>query len=194
MAVIAVDCDDVLVRTADYFVRAYNDTYGTAVDYETHHLASYDGEWESGDEAEFADRLEFLRNSRAYRQLGLSDEAKSVLQQLSVSHTLHLVTARLDREKDDTFAMLDRDVPGVFTEFHFVGWSGSKGEAVKSIGADYLIDDNVKHLESALQAGLPDNGAILFGDYPWNRQPPEDKRIFRCRDWLSVLERIGSRE
>ena len=184
--IIAIDCDEVLVPTAEYFVDAYNDQYGTEVDFQTQHLEDPTGSWQASGFDELLERLEAIRDTEAYRALGISDEARVVLARLATNYDLHLVTARQPHEEDDTRHMLERDAQGLFRGVHFVGFEGSKGQIVKELGARMLIDDSPRHLEDGLANGLPGDGAILFGEFPWNRQDPSDDRIVRMESWSAV--------
>lgn len=186
--VIAVDCDDVLVRTTPYFVSAYNQKYGTNVPLNDAHIMSE--ELWGADTEEVVRRIGDLVFTDEYKALGTSPEETEVLKELSKHHDLHLVTARKEEERETTKAMLDRDLPGVFTSLDLVGWQGSKGEVCKRIGADVLIDDNARHLHNAIEHGLPKNGAILFGDYPWNKVDSTHQDLTYCLDWFSVQKVI----
>ncbi len=66
----------------------------------------------------------------------------------------------------------------------------TKTEILQSIGADFLIDDQLKHCISAADAGI---GAVLFGAYPWNRVDTLPRGVTRCSDWSAVLEYFDGR-
>lgn len=186
--VIAVDCDDVLVPTMAFFVDAYNKKYGTNVQIQRLHEEDYDG-WGVARDV-LLERLGGLQNTDDYRSLGPSEDEAEVLQDLAKAHELHVVTARNVHEAELTQAVLDRDVPGVFASLELVGNAGSKGEVCKRLNADILIDDNLHHLKDAIQLGLPPEGAILFGDYPWNSQDVTPTSLTRCKDWKAVGKEI----
>lgn len=186
--IIAIDCDDVLVATTPFFIDAYNREYGTAIT-----LADANNEspelWQA-DTEEIARRLAALTETEAYRMLGPVPEEVAVLRELSKHHELRLVTARKEQEREMTQAMLDRDLAGVFTSMEFVGWTGSKGEVCKRLGADVLVDDNVRHLKNAIELGLPTQGALLFGDYEWNAVDHAVEGLTRCGSWQDVHRAI----
>lgn len=190
MAIIAIDFDEVLVPTAHYFVDAYNNKYGTRVDFEDQHLQQASGSWEARDDEELLARLELLRNTSAYRSIAIAEEDREVLHRLSRDHELHLVTARMPREERDSREVIERDVPGVFRDIHFVGFSGSKGAVVSELGADFLVDDSVRHLQDAIALGLSKDGAILFGDFPWSRDIEASSGFVRCNSWTEVEKRV----
>jgi len=183
--VIAIDCDDVLMATTPYFVGAYNAKYGTSVSVENSHL---DGEdvWGVSRDVQVA-RLDELTHTEEYFNLTPTPEEVSVLNELSAAHSLHLVTARKPEELQLTQTILNRDLPNIFTSFDFVGWTGSKGEVCERIGAHVLIDDSVRNLVDAFKHGVPIEGLMLFGDYPWNQEIPDYLAgVKRCRDWNEV--------
>lgn len=188
--VIAVDCDDVLVRTTPFFIDAYNAAYGTSVNL-THAHDLHHSVW-GGDAAEdVLEKLNKLIETESYKNLGPSLHEIESLRRLSKRHSLHLVTARKPEEREGTQAMLDRDLPGVFVSLDFVGWGGSKGEVCKRIGADILIDDSARHLHDAVEKGLPAGGAILFGEYPWNHDDKAHEDLRHCADWYEVERVVG---
>src|SRR5688572_2869352 len=124
--VIAVDCDDVLVRTTPFFLDAYNAKYGTSVtlaETQDEHLPS----WNAAPEV-VNQRWVGLMDTDGYRQLGPDPEVATILRELAKHHELHLITARMEEEREFTAEMLERELKGVFTSMEFVGWTGSKGE------------------------------------------------------------------
>lgn len=189
--VIAVDCDDVLVATTPFLVDAYNAMYGTSVALKDSHNTDDYKIWGANRELQ-VQRLDELMMTDEYSALGPVEDEVDILNRLSDYHALHLVTARKPEEHELTQAMVDRDLPDVFESLDFVGWTGSKGEVCKRIGADVLIDDSVRHLHDALQWGLPKGHAILFGDYPWNDVDPATlKGIRRCLNWQEVEQVVS---
>ena len=187
--VIAVDCDDVLIRTTPFFVDAYNRQYGTKVTLDKAHVG--DEIWET-DRATLDGRFAELMETEEYKTLAPSADEIAVLTALSKDHELHVITARRPHERETTQLVLDTYLPGVFTSLELVGFTGSKGEVCERINADILIDDNLRHLEDAIKHGLPKEGAILFGDYAWNI---DSKGSFtRCHTWAEVqkeIDRLG---
>ena len=186
--VIAVDCDDVLVRTTPYFVHAYTQTYGGAVTLDRAHDADY-GMWGT-DKLTLEKRLAELMETDEYKSISPTAEEVEVLSEMSRHHELHVITARRPHERELTQHMLDTYLPGVFTSLELVGFTGSKGEVCQRIGADVLIDDNLRHLEDAVREGLPQSGALLFGDYPWTAYESIPEGLTRCLNWADVAKEI----
>jgi len=184
--VIAVDCDDVLVRTTPYFVDTYNQKYGTNATLAQANDTAFEI-W-NADEQTQVDRWTQLTYTEGYKALRPDPEEATILRQLAVNHELHLVTARKEEERSFTQEMLERELPGVFTSMEFVGWTGSKGEVCERLKADVLIDDNARHLHNAIERQrLSKSGAILFGDYPWNAADSMHDALTHCLDWPSVM-------
>ena len=189
--VIAVDCDDVLVSTAPYFVDTYNNTYGTSGTLEYAHSPD-PSVWGASEEV-IVERWFGMTRTDGYKGLSPDPYEVKVLRNLAKIHELHLVTARREEEREFTQTMLDKHLDGVFTSMKFVGWEGSKGDVCRALRADILIDDNFRHLVSARDCGV--SGLLWFGDYPWQTEDLSDMPIVRCRDWCEVeaeIERIAS--
>lgn len=189
--VIAIDCDDVLVSTTQYFIAAYNIKFGTSISLNNAHSGGEEI-WQADQELQLK-RLDELTLTDEYLKIAPSPEEIAVLKELSKVHSLHLVTARKPEELQRTQQMIERDLPGVFTSIDLVGWTGSKGEVCKRIGADVLIDDSARHLHNAIEhQGLSKSGAILFGKYPWNEADSSHEALTHCYDWASVKQVIDS--
>lgn len=188
--VIAVDCDDVLLQTTPYFVATYNKLYGTKTTLAQSQASSADV-W-GADFETLNQRWADMTQRDDYKQLGPSPQTAATLRELAKHHELHLVTARHERERHFTEAMLERELAGVFTDMHFVGWGNSKGVVCQAIGANVLVDDNATHLQDAIHHGLSAHAAILFGNYPWNeeyRQRNQTELVF-CSNWFEVQHRV----
>lgn len=189
--IIAVDCDDVLIRTTPFFINAYNRKYGTSVTLEQAHNVDDKKLW-GVDKETLEGRLAELMETDEYKSLRPSREEGAILTELSKHHELHVITARRAHERELTQLMLDTYLPNVFTSLELVGFTGSKGEVCERIHADVLIDDNARHIEDAIQHGLPAQGGILFGDYPWNTQPDPSTGLTECHSWSDVEEEINN--
>ncbi len=185
--IIAVDMDDVLALHAEAFVEFSNKHYGTDLTKET-----YDERWANlwhvdNDEIERR-ALEFHtpENIAAY---GRIDEAVPALKKLCETYELVIVTARSKNAIEATYAWLDKHFPGIFSGVHFVpiwepGNTVTKAQICREIGAEYLIDDVVRHCDLAMQGGIQ---ALLFGNYNWNRGEIEPG-VVRVQNWTAVQE------
>lgn len=190
---IAVDVDDVLAASAEGWVRHSNQRWGTHLtvdDYQENWGAMWQVEYE-----EFLRRRDQLFDERVIQTFEPYIEAKAVLVELSKRYKLVITTSRNSVLREDTLDWLNEHFGNVFQEIHLAGiydtgdpeaHKRTKGELLQSIGADFLIDDQPKHCLAAAESGI---SAVLFGDYPWNRDIGElPDRVTRCHDWAAVLE------
>jgi hypothetical protein len=67
----------------------------------------------------------------------------------------------------------------------------TKGEQYRQLGADYVIDDYLKHCVAGVQEGTE---AVLFGNFPWNQSDKLPEGVARCKDWVAVLEHFRGKE
>lgn len=187
--VIAIDCDDVLVPSTETIVDLYNKRFGTNVTYARAHQSGNEEWGASRDETER--RIHEVQLSDEYAEIIPFPEAVSSVRQLAeAGHELHMVTARDSKLLRVTETMLEKYFDdGVLTTLEHVGFGGTKGDICKKLGADVLIDDNLKHLEYAAGCGV---GLLLwFGRYPWQGDTGTTTvGIKRCGDWREVTEEI----
>jgi uncharacterized HAD superfamily protein len=195
---IAIDIDDVLSRSAEGFIAFTNKQWGHSLTPD-----DYQEEWALvwGVELE-----EAIRRSIVYHASGVvgdylpHEAAMPVLKRLAKHYDLVVVTSRRQVLRPETDAWIERHFPGIFKELHYAGiWDDysdkqrltaaikqTKAEVCRELGADYLIDDQIKHCIGAAEAGIP---AILFGNYKWNREPKVlPKQVVRAHHWDEVAE------
>lgn len=197
---IAVDIDDVLARQVEGLVAFSNQRWGTALT-----VDDYDEDWGvmwGVDLEERTRRAAEFHNLPISRSYGCVEGAYEVLQRLSSQHHLIIATSRRLQMKADTFEWLDDHFPGIFSrdDIYFTGiWDSAsehsaaktKGELIEKIGADVLIDDQLKHCLAVAETG---RRALLFGVYNWNRQTVLPAGVERVVDWVEVekaIERIA---
>lgn len=189
--IIAIDCDDVLIESTVFLVDAYNAKFGTHVAIERAHDSNSD-EWGTTDRGEILGRLSALQHTPEYAQVQPISEAIKAVVELSKVHELHLITARDMSVEKVTMAMLKQYLEGCFTTMEHVGKDRSKGSVCRTLGADILIDDNMKHLVDALAQGMPSGGALHFGDYPWNRTETLPDGVTACANWDAVVQEVNT--
>lgn len=177
--VIAVDCDDVLVASTEMLVTEYNKKYGTDISLLTAHDHGVD-QWQVRDIQTVIDRLTDIQIAH---NVEILEGAVDQLRRLADIHELHIITARPIETELVTLRLVENSFKNIFTSIEHVGHEGSKGEVCARLGADVLVDDNLKHIEEALKYGV--SSGIWFGDYPWQKQeiPPF---IVRCKNWAEV--------
>lgn len=189
---IAVDIDDVLAAYAQDWVSFSNKNWGTNLS-----VADYHEHWAKVwgvDEENWKTRASYYFENADVSNLAHDQDAKSVLELLSVRYHIVVVTSRVDKFKKDSINWINRHYNGIFREIHFAGlWDeldvnthlNTKAELVSQIGADFLIDDQLKHCISAAEAGVT---SLLFGDYPWNQTTKKlPTGVTRVNNWDEVL-------
>lgn len=185
---IAVDCDDVLAFHAAAFVEFSNERYGTTLAPEEYdeNWANLWGEIEWDEIERRATEFHTPEITLAYAKI---TEAELVLAALKERYRLVIVTARPKQLIQPTHEWLGQHHADVFDEVHFVPiWEPNntvtKADICKQIGANYLIDDSVKHCNIAAAGGIK---ALLFGEYRWNRDGI-DRRVTPVVNWQAVQE------
>lgn len=200
---IAVDVDDVLAAHAQAFVDFSNARWGTSLT-----VDDYSDDWAilwNLDRNNEAHRLEISDRASAFfadntLSMPHDESAHDVLVRLKEKYDLIIVTARRQMIKGETLAWIQQKFPGVFEEdkIFFAGFYDTtqaesahknKGELLKALGADYLIDDQPKHCNGATEQGLQ---AILFGAYGWQEKEPVHEGVIRLKNWHEVHEYFAS--
>lgn len=196
--IIAIDIDDVL---ADYalgfieFSNAHWDTRLTIDDYDEH----WANVWKV-DMAEVRRRADLIHEKRLVKDLTHKLEAPPVLERLSQRFDLVVVTSRRVQNKEDTLAWLQLYYPmlstqnvtfsGFFDTINDTSIHQTKGSIISSVGASYMIDDQLKYCLSAAECGVE---ALLFGNYRWNQLAELPAKVTRVHDWAGVEAYFGGR-
>jgi len=195
--IIAVDIDDVLAAEAAFIVAYSNKRWGHALA-----VTDYQEFWEAMWDV---DHEEAERRAVELHQPGIEGSyepiqgARDALARLHQKFELVTVTSRRELVRSETLDWLKKHLGDVFSRVLFSGiWDGgkrgahklTKTEILQSIGAQFLIDDQLKHCLSAAEAGI---NAVLFGDYPWNQSDSLAVRVARCSDWKAVLDYFDGR-
>lgn len=197
--VIAVDIDDVLAASAEGWVRYSNERWGTNLT-----VADYTEDWAEMwgvDRAEEEKRARELHGSGLFGSFAPDQRAMAVLRKLSRRYELVIATSRVMKVHQDTLNWLQQHYQGIFSGVHMSGifdkvitdetHRRTKAELCRDIGADFLIDDQLKHCVAVAEVGME---AIIFGDYPWNQSSkPLPERVTRCADWTAVGEYFDAR-
>ncbi len=195
--IVAIDIDDVLSDESEA-VRAFiNKTYGTnhtAKDYLIR--APYWGFWErvwGVDEKEGKIRHEAYITSGVKASLKVIPGAIPIIKALKKHYDLVVVTSRDKRLSDLTERWLEKHFPTTFKSIEFVHvWSddnqSSKAIICKSIGASYLIDDNLEHCTLVAQEGIT---SLLFGEYGWNKSEHLPRNVLRVKNWQEIGAYFG---
>lgn len=196
--VIAVDCDDVILKSIPVIVEWYNQTFGTQVQ-----LANYyndDGKgWGTDDGNLILHRLNGYIASDDFMAEAPMQDAIETLRWLAKEHELHMVTGRTDLSIESTRLWVEKYFGDeVFTSLQFTNFGmapdmgfkqRSKAEVCKELGVELLIDDHLRHVKIVAAEGIP---AVLFGEYPWNAADVLPIGVVRLKDWTQVREYVES--
>jgi len=187
----AIDCDDVLLPTAELTIALYNEAYGTKLALS----AMYDetDTWGAPTIEEGIRRAGVILRSQPIADLRPTQETINALTKLASLDELHMVTGRPSFMEAVTLRTVERYLPGVFKTIEHTNYyvengttaTRSKGEVCAQIGADVLLDDHVVHGRSVLESGVKE--VIVWGDYPWNADSTLGKGMVRCVTWDEVF-------
>jgi 5'(3')-deoxyribonucleotidase len=189
--IIAIDIDDVLAANAAGFVEWSNSKFGTHLtpnDYQEHWAEMWKIE-----RAEAEKRAHEFHESDHVSTYKVIPNALEALERLKTRFTLILITSRRLSIEKLTREWIDKNYPDIFSDYIFCGFYDTRGasglkltkaELAKGIKADYLIDDQLKHIEAAAQVGIK---GLLFGDYSWNKKDQLSANVTRVKDWSEIL-------
>jgi len=196
--IIAVDIDDVIAAHAQAFVDYSNQKFGTHLtidDYQDHW-----GEiWKTDHTVTQPRALEY-HTSGYMAGYGIIEGAHEALRQLKDRYKLVVITSRRKSVDQLTLDWIDEYYPDTFDSIVFAGFfdnptkdslNMTKAELVKQAGADFLIDDQLKHCAAAAKAGIR---ALLFGDYAWNQAAELPVGVTRVENWGRVIEYFNKEE
>ena len=190
--VIAVDIDDVISASAPAFITYSNDKYGTHLtidDYREHW-----GElWKVENDETERRALEY-HESGHHATYEIIEGALDSLNKLKKHFKLVVITTRRNSINQLTKDWINKFYPDIFDNFVFTGFFDNptvtsvhmtKVELAKSVGAQYLIDDQLKHILASAEIGIK---GLLFGDYSWNKTDNLPDNVIRVKNWREVLE------
>ncbi len=197
MKTIVIDIDDVLADHARAFADYSNEKFGMNIvpdDYqeEWRHVWKFDLD-------ETIKRAEEYHQSDHLAFCATIGGAQDALKKLKERFRLIALTSRRNSISDLTREWIKQHYPDIFDDIIFAGFfdtiteqsiTKTKGEIAKNIGADYIIDDQPKHVLSAVSLGM---SGILFGNYGWNKIDTLPDTVLRANDWLEVLQYFESR-
>jgi len=192
---IAVDVDDVLSASVPGFTAYSNKRWNMDLT-----VDQYDEDWAKFWGIPYEEalvRAAELHESDMFGMFEHFKEAIPVLQKLKEQYDLIVLTSRRLSIKPLTTEWLDRHFPDIFSAVHFAGFyddtknlreslKKSKGDLCQQLGADYLIDDQLKHCIAAADCGVQ---SLLFGNYGWNKLPAKEakaKNITVVHTWDDV--------
>ncbi len=193
---IAIDIDDVLADNAQGFTDFSNQRWNTnlTVDDYVEHWGEM---WNIDDEEVERRSAEFHASGSIGKYVHKTD-AKPILEELSTRYKLVVVTSRRSVVSEETKAWLETHYSGIFSAIHFAGFFDNsfgihmtKATICKELGADYLIDDQLKHCLASAEAGIQ---ALLFGEYKWNQTASKlPENVTQVADWQAVERYFAER-
>lgn len=197
MKTIAIDIDNVLAASAKSFVVISNKLFGDHIT-----VNDFNEDWQKmwGINHEEAVRRAKILFEHQYQKGYLpTNGSAEAINELGKRYNLVLVTSRKKISEDLTRNWLKQHFEYLFNEIVFAdfwdddnenakdGHLRHKGDLFTQVGADFVIDDQLKHCIAATEQGMQ---VILFGDYSWNQVNELPNGIIRCKDWTEVIERL----
>jgi len=198
MKTIAIDIDNVLAASAESFVIISNELFGDHITF-----ADFNEDWQKmwGVDHEEAERRgEVLRANKYQKDYSPVEGAVQAITELGKKYKLVIVTSRRKFAEELTLNWLKQHFDYPFEQIVFAdfwddfqkskdGHLRHKGELFTQVGADFVIDDQLKHCVAAAEQGVQ---AILFGDYPWNETDELPNGVIRYKDWAEVVESLSA--
>jgi uncharacterized HAD superfamily protein len=191
---IGIDIDDVLIKSAEFSIRLYNEEYGTKLTLDDWYDFSSPEVWGVDDLPTIVKRVMDIFKDEAFVSVEPVEDAKAVLGHLvNDGHELCAITGRTETIRQQTILVLDTHFPDIFKSetvyfvdhFSHDGQKTSKADVGTRLGLTHFIDDQVEHANALNQAGVT---TILFSQgYKWN-QTGADKSVKRASDWKSIGE------
>lgn len=193
---IAIDIDDVLADSTDALRLVVNKRLNLDLSPEDYRIEAdypkyYESVWQQngiGGKITYAELESGMIQDQSH--IVPHRDARLALRELAKRYRLIVMTSRPASWRKATERWLRRYFPDTFEEILFTEETDgkSKGWLCNKCGADWLIDDNVEHAQSAIDAGVE---VILFGDYGWHHKVPP--HMHRRRSWKQVLEYFDGR-
>lgn len=191
-SIIAIDIDDVLSENATFFTEFSNKEFNTNLKPEDY-IEDWSELW-NVDNEELDRRVNKVFQSENIARYGVIQKSREVLSKLKDKYKLIILTSRRRSIEEDTKKWIEKNYPNIFDDIIFAGffdnyhkdrYKMTKATLAKDIKADFLIDDQLKHIEAVASIGIK---GLLFGDYKWNKREKLHEDIIRVRDWNEVFE------
>ena len=169
--IIAIDIDDVLADTLNYFLNYYNNLYKKNFSRKDFYIYHW---WEvlGISKEEFLEIFKIFVAEKNFEKFSPMRSAQSVINKIKKDHHLIIITGRENYLIDATEYWLNRHFPNVFGEIYYTAsMLEKKLEAVSKTGAcwqggaDLIIDDQFAFANDCATSGLQ---TFLFHS-PWNK-------------------------
>lgn len=187
--VLAVDIDDVMAPFGPAFLDRYNKEHGTSHQSEDFPYYYFVKDLYGLSDDDDAERYvtEFVQWATS-NNIPLDGKAVDAIRKLENYYDIYVITSRHPEVYKITRDWLQRQLPDVFKDVHFIrarAEKTSKPQICREIGAKVLIEDHPDHVQECAKYGVR---GLLFGDYPWNRNIELPENVQRVKDWNEVLE------
>lgn len=194
--VIAVDIDDVIADSTESLRRLVNKRLGVNLTKEDYKVPGdyrkyYEHVWSQynlTDKIKYVDLEDEMIISQSH--VPLMAGAEEAVHELGKISRIIFITARhvsWEQATREWFkdVLAHDDIELYFSEGMRNTGAMTKGQLCRQLGADWLIDDNPRHLLTAWKEGIR---TILFGDYGWHHAVDTPDTTVRCKDWRQVME------
>ncbi|MCX6716295.1 MAG: hypothetical protein NT077_04795 [Candidatus Taylorbacteria bacterium] len=190
--IIAIDIDDVIAANAPAFIEFSNQRFGTHLTTDDYH-ERWAELWKVDHEEAERRSSEFHESGHVYTYKVIPG-AQEVLKDLKIRFKLVLITSRRLSIEKLTRSWIEKYYSEIFDDVVFAGFFDTPGKdrlkltkasLAKNAEADFLIDDQLKHVEAAASIGIK---GLLFGEYSWNKKEELSLNVVRVRDWNEILE------
>lgn len=190
---IAIDIDDTITESRNAVRKVVNDRMKVNLPIEAYdapgdYWGYYERVWASHDlhGIDALDIYDVLHKDQS--MVPLLPGAEFAIHELLNSYDIVLITSRDAMWEEYTRRWLSEHFSDVAPDIYFCrshreDGADTKGQIANRLGAEWLIDDNVEHCQSALDAGVT---PILFGSYGWHHKKPA--AMLNLQDWPAVLK------
>ena len=190
MAVIAVDCDEVLMDTLRSFLvyvkKHYN--YDRAYEDMRHYKLAKNSHISLQPEEDVALFDEYFAHEDAKATESIVDAFHVLEHRKKAGYRLVLVTARNDKAKQLTEYQLQTHFAGLFDEIifaqHYTEHHIPKSQIAKRVGAAYFIEDNMDYALEVAEHGIE----VFLLAKPRNTHRTETHpHLHKVADWKNII-------
>ncbi|MBW4061363.1 hypothetical protein HJC99_02215 [Candidatus Saccharibacteria bacterium] len=188
--VIAIDIDEVLAPFNERILAHYNRIDGTSIEaHEYGGLVDFEDLWHIPRAEAIVRFEEYHRHGHSGRHEPM-DESIAAVSELKQHFELVVITSRQLEFQTVTTEWVKRHYPGIFRDVHLANyWDEDRPRSTKAAicqqsHAQVLIDDDLKYVTEAAEAGLR---GILFGDYSWNQAGTLPQGVTRVHNWREAV-------
>jgi len=180
---IVCDIDECVVEYLEGFCKYYNNKNGDKIRVEDFYEFDFFSVLARLSDNRGARLMSGYLNSSYFDNMNFIDGAREGIELLADSHGLSFVTARSEDHIEKTKDYFERHFPNRRFDIYFEP-KGKMGR-IEDLSPNLIIEDSIASVEYA------DEGFdVLLLDKKWNKNIEHD-RIYRCRDWKDILDKVG---